>query len=308
MKLAFAATVALCVLVTPTCSAEITAVASFSILGDLVHQVGGDRVTVKTIVGPDGDAHAYQITPTDAADVARADIFFVNGLGFEGWMDRLVESTGFQGELVVVSRGVPTHETTEEDFGDDHNLEERDPHAWQSLLNGVLYVRNIERALCKVDAPGCRQYSANAAAYIKELEALDAQIKYQISTISPEKRTVITTHDAFAYFGDAYEVTFLAPEGVSTDVEASAADVARFIEQIVTQGVTAIFVENMSDPRLIQQIASETGATIGGELYADALSGPSGPAPTYIELFKHNVRALFGTAETEWSGIAAQGF
>lgn len=298
MKLALA--VALSLIAVPSLAAEVNAVASFSILGDMVKAVGGDRVAVTIIVGHDADAHIYEPRPSDAAAVTGADIFFVNGLGFEGWMDRFVEATAYAGPLIVSSKDVAVHGMDEneeghdhdDDEGDDHGHGDRNPHAWQSLSNGALYVQTIASGLCAVDAAGCNSYTANATAYAAELMALDATIKTQLAGVPADRRKVITTHDAFGYFGEAYGVTFLAPEGISTDAEASAADVARLITQIKDEGVTALFVENMSDPRLVQQIADETGLTLGGELFADALSAAEGPAPTYIDMFKHNVGLL----------------
>ena len=272
-------------------AAPIEAVASFSILGDMVQVVGGDRLHVTTIVGPNADTHVYEPRPSDAAAVAGADVFFINGLGFEGWMDRFVEATGYKGTLVTVSDGVASHEM------DEDGEAVTDPHAWQSLKNGGLYVENIAKGLCAVDAAGCTTYTANADAYVAELTMLDATVREQLEAVPAEKRKVITTHDAFGYFSEAYGVAFLAPEGISTDAEPSAADVAKLIIQIKSEGVSALFVENMSDPRLIQQIANETGVTLGGELYADALSEPDGPAATYIDMFRHNVGLLIPAME-----------
>jgi zinc/manganese transport system substrate-binding protein len=218
--------------------------------------------------------------------VSQADVLFVNGLGFEGWLDRFVQSTAFKGRVVVTSDGVKTH-TMDED-----GTVITDPHAWQSLSNGLLYIANIEAGLCAADADGCATYQANAAAYSAEITALDQQLVADIAAIPEARRQVITTHDAFGYFGEEYGVKFLAPEGISTDSEASAADVARLITQIKTDGVTALFIENMSDGRLVQQIADETGVTVGGELYADALSTPEQGAASYIDMFKHNIGLL----------------
>lgn len=302
----FALAVALSLLTAPALAAEVNAVASFSILGDMVSRVGGDRVAVKTIVGPNADSHVYSPKPSDAAAVAGADIFIINGLGFEGWMDRFVEATGYTGPLIVASEGVSAHameedeEHEEEEDQDDHEGHDHgasDPHAWQSLTNGVLYVQNIAKGLCAVDAAGCATYTANAEAYSAELTALDATVREQLEAVPAERRKVITTHDAFGYFGEAYGVSFLAPEGISTDAEPSAADVAKLIIQIRSEGVRALFIENMSDPRLIQQIANETGATLGGELYADALSEPDGPAASYLDMFRQNVGLLIPAME-----------
>jgi zinc/manganese transport system substrate-binding protein len=276
-SLVFAATPAL---------AAVNAVASFSILGDMVKRIGGERVAVTTIVGPNADTHVYEPKPADAMAVAGADIFFVNGLGFEGWMERFVESTGYKGPVVVATAGIATH--TMEDEGEVVT----DPHAWQSLSNGLIYADNIAAGLCGVDADGCGTYKANAAAYKADMSALDAEVRAQIADIPEGKRKVITTHDAFGYFAEAYGVAFLAPEGVSTESEASAQDVAKLIGQIRAEGVSALFIENMSDPRLLEQIASETGVAVGGELYADALSEADGPAPDYLSMFRYNVAQL----------------
>lgn len=299
------ATISLALMSGTALAAPIPVVASFSILGDMVKEVGGDRVSVTTIVGPNADTHVYEPKPQDAAVLGGAQAFFVNGLGFEGWLDRLVEATAFKGKVVTVSDGVHTHEMAEEDGHDDHaegehdahHHEGTDPHAWQSLANGLVYVRNIKAALCEIDAEGCATYTANAEAYSAQIAALDAEVKAAIAAVPEGDRKVITTHDAFGYFAEAYGVTFMAPEGISTDSEASAADVARLIDQVKSDGVKALFIENMSDPRLVQQIAAETGAKLGGALYADALSEPNEGAATYLEMFKHNVGLLVPALE-----------
>ena len=283
---ALLATISLALMTGTAFAAPIPVVASFSILGDMVKEVGGDRVAVTTIVGPNADTHVYEPRPQDAAVLSGAQAFFVNGLGFEGWLARLVEATGFKGEVVTASDGVVTH-AMEED-----GQKMTDPHAWQSLKNGELYVANIAKGLCAVDAEGCATYEANAAAYSAKIAALDAEVRAAIAAVPEAERKVITTHDAFGYFAEAYGVTFMAPEGISTESEASAADVAKLIEQVRQAGVKALFIENMSDPRLVQQIAAETGAKLGGALYADALSEPGEGAATYLDMFKHNVGLL----------------
>ena len=270
----------------PAIGAPIQAVASFSILGDMVKAIGGDRVEVTTIVGANADTHVYEPKPSDAAAVARAQIFFVNGLGFEGWMDRFVQATGYRGPLVIASQGV-----TPRDFVDD-GVTVTDPHAWQSLSNGLIYVRNIRTALCRIAPSSCGAFTASAQDYSEQILALDVEVRAAVATVPPAERKVITTHDAFGYFGAAYGVSFLAPEGISTDAEPSAAGVARLIEQIRSTGVKALFIENMTDPRLIEQIANETGITVRGELYADALSFPGRGAGSYLEMFRHNIGLL----------------
>ena len=278
--------IALLIGATPALAAPVKVVASFSILGDMVHRVGGDRVDLTTIVGPDADTHVYEPKPADAVTLKASQLFFVNGLGFEGWLDRLVEATRFAGTVVTASTGIKSHEM------DEDGETVTDPHAWQNLANGELYVRNIKDALCAVDAEGCPVYTANADAYIAEIAELDATVRAAIATVPEAERKVITSHDAFGYFAEAYGVTFLAPEGISTESEASAGDVARLIEQVRQEGAKALFIENMSDPRLITQIANETGVKLGGALYADALSQPGKGADTYLGMFRHNISLL----------------
>ena len=270
----------------PSLAAPIKAVASFSILGDIVQRVAGDRIELTTIVGPNADTHVYEPKPSDAAALKSAQLFFINGLGFEGWLNRLVEATRFTGTVVTASEGVKTHQM------DEDGETVTDPHAWQSLGNGVLYVENIRAALCVADADGCATYTANAATYTAEIEALDKDVRAQIDAVPAADRKVITSHDAFGYFAEAYGVEFLAPEGISTESEASAADVAKLIQQVRQQGAKALFIENMADPRLIRQIADETGAKLGGALYADALSTPDEGAATYLDMFRHNIALL----------------
>lgn len=296
MRLAVPLLIASILAVSPAVGAPLRAVASFSILADMVRHVGGDRVEVATIVGPNADTHVYEPRPADATTLKAAQIFFVNGLGFEGWLGRLVDATGFAGPVVTATAGIATHEMAGADaHGHDARADgshELDPHAWQSLGNGLVYVANIRDGLCQADPDGCADYSANAAAYSAELTALDAWVRAQIASVPAAERKVITSHDAFGYFAEAYGVAFLAPEGVSTESEASAADVARLISQIRSEGARALFVENMSDPRLIRQIADETGASVGGALYADALSVPDEGAGSYLDMFRHNVELL----------------
>ncbi|GLI23397.1 MULTISPECIES: metal ABC transporter solute-binding protein, Zn/Mn family [Xanthobacter] len=284
-------------------------VASFSILGDFVKQVGGDRVAVTTIVGPNGDAHVYQPTPADAKAVAAAKVVFVNGLGFEGWMDRLIKASGTKAPIVVATKGITPrtgfvdHDDDEKPKGkgkDKHDHAKEgghdhggiDPHAWQSIANAKIYVANVRDGLIAADPDGRDAYTANAAAYTAKLDALEAEVKSSMAKIPAEQRRIITSHDAFGYFGEAYGLTLIAPEGVSTESEASAKDVGRIIRQIKAQKIPAVFVENVTDPRLIQRIAKESGAKVGGELYSDALSDDKGPASTYIDMMHSNVREL----------------
>jgi zinc/manganese transport system substrate-binding protein len=268
---------------------KLPVVATFSILGDFAKNVGGERIVVTTLVGPDGDAHVYSATPADAKNLAAAKVVFVNGLGFEGWMDRLVKASGTKAPLTVVSRGIKTQRMAG-GHSHGHSHAETDPHAWQSVANAKVYVTNIRDALVKADPAGKADYEANAKAYLEKLDALDKEIRAAVNAIPKERRKVITSHDAFAYFKAAYGIDFVAPQGVSTESEASAQDVAKIIKQIRSQKIPAVFLENVSDPRLVRRIADETKAKIGGTLYSDALSDGKGPAPTYIDMMRHNLR------------------
>jgi zinc/manganese transport system substrate-binding protein len=263
---------------------KIDVVASFSILGDFVRNVGGDRVAVTTLVGPNGDAHVYTPSPADAKQVAAAKLLVVNGLGFEGWLPRLVKSSGGSAAIVTATQGIAPRQR------DAHD----DPHAWQSVANAGVYVANIRDALAKADPAGAAVYQANAGAYLAKLAALDDEVKAAMAGIPAHHRRVISTHDAFGYFAAAYGVEFIAPQGVSTDSEPSAKDIAVIITQLRISKIPAVFLENISDPRLMRRIAAETGAKIGGTLYSDSLTAENGDAPTYIDMVRHNIRALTG--------------
>jgi zinc/manganese transport system substrate-binding protein len=266
-------------------------VASFSILGDLVKNVGGDRVEVATLVGPNGNAHVYAPSPADAKKAADARLVFVNGLGFEGWLERLVKASGTKAPIIVATKSIkPRERVGERDHDHDHGR--ADPHAWQSVANAKIYVANIRDALIAADPAGKATYDANAAAYLAKLDALEREVRDVIAKIPSERRKIITSHDAFGYFEGAYGISFIAPQGVSTEAEASARDVAAIIAQTKKQKIAAVFLENVTDPRLVEQIARETGAKIGGTLYSDALTDDKGDATTYIDLIRHNLRQL----------------
>jgi zinc/manganese transport system substrate-binding protein len=269
-------------------------VATFSILGDMVRNVGGERVEVATLVGPNGDAHVYSPTPADGRRLTEARIVFTNGLKFEGWIDRLVKSSGTKAVKVEAARGVKPLKSEDEGHGHghDHGHGGSDPHAWQSIGNAKTYVANIRDALIAADEAGKAAYEANAASYLKQLDEVEAEVKDLVAKIPPERRRIITSHDAFRYLEDAYGIDFVAPQGVSTESEASAKDVARIIQQIKRERIGAVFVENVSDARLMERIAKETGARIGEKVYSDALSEPGGPAGTYIDMMRHNIRAF----------------
>ncbi|MEM8787106.1 MAG: zinc ABC transporter substrate-binding protein [Pseudomonadota bacterium] len=323
----------------------IPVVATFSILGDMVARIGGEHIALTTLVDPDGDAHVYQPTPQAAAAVSQANVLFMNGLEFEGWLERLSEAASFDGDLVIATTGVDAiafgdhddhdehgdhghekhadgdahghdahdHEEHADDkHGDAHGAEHAghgdhddhgdahaghnhgafDPHAWQSLENAVIYADNIAAGLAKADPAHAAIFYQNRAEFVAELEALGAEVDAMMAAIPADRRTVVTSHDAFGYMAAQYGLEFKAAQGLSTESEASAADVAELITQIRDQDISAVFVETITDNRLIEQIARETGATIGGTLYSDALSGPDGPAATYLDMMRHNATTL----------------
>ena len=359
----------------------IPVVATFSILGDMVQRVGGDAITLSTLVGRNGDTHVYQPTPADAKAVKRAQLLFTNGLEFEGWLDRLAEAAAFEGATVVTTDGLELialeehhddehsdedghddehedghddehedgHDDEHEDGHDDehddghddehddahddkhgdahddehddahddehddehddahddehddehgdhedghHDHGEFDPHGWLSLQNAVIYVDNITEALAKAAPASAAMFYQNRATYVAEIELLDSEIKEMIAALPKSDRTVVTSHDAFQYFARDYGLKFLAPQGLSTDSEASAREVAQMIEHIRAEEISAVFVENVSDPRLLQQIARETGSTIGGKLFPGALSNEDEPASTYLDLMRHNATTI----------------
>ena len=265
---------------------EVPVVTSISILSDLVKNVGGTHVAVTELIGPDSDAHAFEPSPADAKALAGARLVVVNGLGLEGWLDRLVAASGYQGPVTVASQGVAPREM------DEDGQIEADPHAWQDLANGKLYVENIARGLAAADPAHAADYAANAKAYLGELGATGSWVRAELAKVPAAQRKVVSSHDAFGYFGAAYGVEFAAAQGVSEDAEPSAAELKQLIDQIRAEHIKVLFFENALNPRLIEQIARETGAVVGGTLYADALSAPGGPADSYLGMFRHNVPLL----------------
>jgi zinc/manganese transport system substrate-binding protein len=274
---------------------RIKVVASFSIIADIVNNVGGDRVEVTSLVAPNSDAHVYNPSPADARKLADAKAVFVNGLGFEGWLERLVKASGTKAPTVIVTKGIkPIVRAASggHDHGSPPGQPRVDPHAWQSVANVKLYVTNIRDGLIAADPAGKAAYEANAAAYLEKLDVLDKEVRDIVAKIPAERRRVLTTHDAFGYFSAAYGIEMVAPQGVSTESEPSARDVAALITLIKNKKISGVFIENVTDPRLIQRISAETGAKGGGTLYSDALTDPKGPAPTYMDLIRHNIRTL----------------
>lgn len=297
--LAGLASTALLVLTPAQAADKLPVVASFGILGDMVSVVGAQRINVTTLVGANEDAHAFEPKPADAKAILRSRLLFINGLGFEPWAQKLASAAGYQGVTVVVSAGVKPRTLSDEKghahHGHDHAghaHDEADPHAWQNPDNVVLYVRNIAAALSQADPAGRALYQANSAAYVQELQALDAWAKAQFAAIPVAKRKVITSHDAFGYFADHYQIKFFAPQGVSTETEPGAKQVAQLIRQIQREKIRAVFIENMSNPKLLAQLSQDAGVSVGASLYADALSSADQPGASYLKMMRHNVTQL----------------
>lgn len=299
---------ALAIGVAPASAEPLKVVASFSILGDMVKRIAGDRIELTVLVGPGGDAHSFEPGPAHAAALADAKLLVVNGLGFEPWMVRLAAAAKSKATYAVASFGITPREMDEDHAHDHEHAHDHkhshdkqgypsvphdfDPHAWQNLANAIVYVRNIAEALAKADPENADAYEENAAAYIAELKELDAWVRTEIGKVPPERRKVITTHDAFGYFGEAYGIEFHAPLGISGGAQPSAQALARLIDQIRAENIKALFIETMSDARMMETVSRETGAEMGGALYSDALSRADGDAPTYIAMFRHNVPLL----------------
>lgn len=270
----------------PAHAETLKVVASFTVLADVVSNVGGEHVTVSSLVGPNGDPHEFEPSPTDAKKLKAADIAFVSGEGLEGWMDRLITASGYKGKPITVSEGINTR-TMEED-----GKTVTDPHVWNSPVNVKVWVANIEKALAAADPADAKAFEANAKAYTAKLDALNAYAHSKLDAIPESERKILTSHDAFGYLGREYKVEFLSPLGLSTETEASASDVAKLIDQIKAEHIKTYFFENSNDPRLVKQIAKATGAKSGGELYVEALSKKNEPAPTYEKMFRYNIDQL----------------
>ncbi len=268
----------------PAYAGPVKVVATFSILADITKQVGGEWADVKTLIGADEDAHGYNATPATSKILARADLVIENGLNFEGWLTRLVSASGFKGVVVTASKGVSPRTLAKD------GTETPDPHAWQDVSNVRQYVRNIEAALSKALPEKSAYFRARATAYDLELEKLDTWVKSEIGQIPPDRRKIITGHDAFGYFGRAYGVELLSPQGIDTEVEPTAAQVAALVDQMKKENIGAVFFENMASPKLISRLAKDAGAKVGKPVYSDALSQSDGPAPTYSAMVRYNVK------------------
>ncbi len=263
-------------------AAPLNVVASFTVLADFARQVGGDEVEVTSLVGPDADAHGFEPSPGDARLLHSADLFVVNGLGFDPWADKLAKSARFGGVQVVASKGVAVT-----------NLSDRpDPHAFQSIEDARIYARNIAEAIAAKRPARADAIRARAATYDAALVALDGEIRTQLDRIPADRRVLITNHQAFGYFANSYGLTMLAVQGLSTESEPSAKAVANLIREIRARNASAVFLENMGNQQLMQRVARDTGVAVGGALYADALSKPGGPAATYIDMMRYNTRTF----------------
>ena len=277
-----ACTLAIASLAAPAHAEKLKVVASFSILGDMVQQVTGDLASITTIVGPDADAHLYKPTVSDARSVAEANVIFVNGLGFETWSKTLIETSGTKAKVYIATQGITPLKVEGED----------DPHAWNSLTNGAIYVSNIAKAMAEADPKNAKAYEVNAAAYTAKLEDLHKSTIAELAALPKDSRTVVTAHDAFGYLADAYGLRFLSPVGIDTSAQPSAQQVARLIDQLKKEEVAGLFVENITSPALVQQIARETGLKVGGQLFSDALSVQGEPATSYLAMFEHNLGVI----------------
>lgn len=271
------------------CAERLPVVASFSILGDLVQVVGGERVKVTTLVGPNADAHTFEPKPAHAKAILQSRLFVINGLNFEPWAQKLAQSANYQGQILIASQGIKVRNLPADQ---GHKHAQADPHGWQDPSNVVVYVKNIAKSLSSLDPAGASSYQKNSESYIKELQALDQFTQDQLAALSVKQRQVITSHDAFGYFAARYQIRFLAPQGINADVEPSAKEVAQLIRQIKRDQIKAVFVENMGNPKLLAQITQDTGITLGPKLYVDALSGPNEPGSTYLKMMQHNVTQL----------------
>ncbi|WP_404415624.1 metal ABC transporter solute-binding protein, Zn/Mn family [Marinospirillum sp.] len=281
-------------------------VTTFSILQDMAQVVGGERVEVTTLVAANEDAHVYQPRPSDSRTLATADLVMENGLSFNGWVDRLLEASGYQGERVIATQGIEKitmasrddhDEPDDHDHDHDHGHGSYDPHAWQSLVQAQVYVDNLLAGLIKVDPEGKAYYQQRAENYQAQMQELHSAMKARFDALPDDRRIVMTPHDAFGYLADAYGLTIVAPQGVSTASEPSASEMAALVRQIRDREVTAVFMENIGDTRLVEQLQRETGAKLGGTLYSDALSSKEEEAGTYLEMLRHNLETLLSALE-----------
>ena len=275
-------------------------VASASIFADMTAVIGGDLIEVRSIVPIGGDPHIYEPTPGDVQLVSRADLVLINGLTFEGWMNELIDNSGTRAETVTITAGIST-------IASEEYVNSSDPHAWMTAKNGMTYVRNIRAALQRLDPDNADVYAFNAGIYLQQLADVDQAIFRAIDSIPAAQRILITSHDAFRYYGRYYGIRVEAALGTSTDAQVQTDDVNRLTRIIRESGVPAIFVESTINPKLIRQLATDNGVIIGGELLADSLAEPDEPGGTYLGMLTTNtatiVRALRGRATDTGIGL-----
>ena len=260
-------------------------VASASIFADMAREIGGDAVEVRSIVPIGGDPHLHEPTPSDATLVNSADLILRNGLTFEGWLNELIAYSGSDAEVVTITEGIRPIESL--DYANA-----TDPHAWMDASLGLIYLRNIKNALVRLDSANREMFELNYEVYRRQIRALDDEIRTAVQRIPEGQRVLITSHDAFQYFGRRYGLALEAVLGVSTDAEVQTSDIARLTRTLQARRVPAIFIESTINPKLLQQIASDNGVCIGGSLYADSLGDAESPAPTYYDMLRHNADVI----------------
>ena len=280
-------------------TAKLAVVATFTVLGDLVKAVGGDRIELALLVGPGQDAHTFQPTPADAARLARADLLFVNGLGFEGWLEELYRASGSKAKHVVLTEGISAqtggHAHAEGAAEEAHADGELDPHVWHDVRHAIHMVGRVGDALVQADPANAALYRSNAERYAAELSQLDAWVVEQVQSLPESRRTMVTNHDSFSYFASRYGFAVLgtALSGVSTESsEPTAADVAKLVRRIKGAGVPAVFVENVANPKLIERVAREAGVKVAPPLYTDAIGAAGSPVDSYPKMVRHNVTTI----------------
>ncbi len=270
-------------------------ISSASMIWDMVDNIAGDKIENRLIVPIGGDPHTYSPTPRDAQKVASSDLIFINGLTFEGWITELIENSGTKGKTITVTEGLTP-------IASSQYKNAYDPHAWMDLAKAQTYITNILQGLIEIDPVNKGYYEENYRNYSQELKDLDAYISKRILEIPEEKRLIVTSHDAFSYYGKRYGLDVQGIIGISTESEAQTSDIVRISNSIKSSGVPAIFVESTINPKLIKQIATDNGVAIGGSLYADSIGEKGSNGSTYLKMMKSNtdviVDALSGTRNT----------
>jgi ABC-type Zn uptake system ZnuABC Zn-binding protein ZnuA len=281
-----AITLILLLVIAPNINAQkLKVVSSASIFNDMVKQIAGDLVENKGIVPIGGDPHVYEPTPSDASLVSKADLILINGMTFEGWINEVIDNSGTKGKTILITEGVKP-------IASEQYKNSMDPHAWMDASNGLIYIKNIYNALIEADPINKGIYLKNYRAYEEKLRKLDQYIQEQINTIPKQQRILITSHDAFSYYGNKYGLKLNAIMGISTEADAQTSDITRVTSAIKESGVPAIFIESTINPKMIQQIAKDNGVSIGGELFADSIGGEDSEGPTYFDMLKHNTDTI----------------